>query len=174
MTDTAESASPSGLSLPRRLVFTTAEADALALEAVLKPTDRGWRSLLGYAFALPPLVGISWLTRNAEWPVWFASFGLVGLAAWQSAHLVLRTERRRAARRHPTGAGQITSIDGRLEGTVGGVMIDISAADTARLETDSHRLYILADGRPALIVPLSAFSGRADMTAFVASMKKAD
>lgn len=170
MTDAAESFH----SMPesRRFAFVTDTADALALEASLKPADRGWRSLLGYAFALPPLVIISWFTRNAEWPVWFATYGLVGLAAWQSARFVLKAERSRAARQHPVGAGQIAFTNGRLEGTVGGVTVDISAASGLRVETDADHLYILANNLPTLILPLSAFAGRADMAAFAASLKE--
>lgn len=169
MTDAAES-----VAMPlRRFVFTTKQEDALALEAILKPADRGWRSLLGYAFALPPLVVLSWLTRNAEWPVWFASFGLIGLAAWQGARFVLRAERIRAARHHPVGASEIEfSADG-FKGTVGGIVIDIPALVGIRIETDDRRLYVLASGRPALILPLSAFSGRADMSAFAAAIEGA-
>lgn len=168
MTDAAESAVPL-----RRFVFTTKQEDALALEAILKPADRGWRSLLGYAFALPPLVVLSWLTRNAEWPVWFATFGLIGLAAWQGARFVLRAERIRAARRHPVGAAEIEfSADG-FNGTVGGIVIDIPVLVGVRIEMDSNRLFVLASGRPPLILPLSAFSGRADMAAFAAALKTA-
>ncbi len=167
MTDAAESlaAQPT----PRRFVFATTKSDALALEAILKPTDRGWRSLLGYAFALPPLVVVSWLTRDAEWPVWFVAFGLVGLVAWQGARFALRAERVRAAQRHPVGAGQLELSKASLRGTIGGIAIDIPAAVGTRIETDASHLYILADDRPALIMPLSAFSGRADMAAFAAA-----
>lgn len=171
MTDTAEysPAQP----IPRRFVFTTTEADALALEAILKPADRGWRPLLGYAFALPPLVVISWLTRNAEWPVWFVAFGVVGLVAWQGARFALRAERVRAAGRHPVGAGQIELSARGLEGTVGDVAIDIPATGGTRIETDAGHLYILAGKRPALIMPLSAFAGRTDMTALAAAFDAA-
>lgn len=172
MTDAAESV----LSRPesRRFVFVTDMTDALALETILKPADRGWRSLLGYAFALPPLVVISWLTRNAEWPVWFATFGLIGLVAWQGARFVLKAERSRAARRHPVGAGQVEFANGHLRGTVGGVTVDIPAAAAVRLEMDAEHLCILADNRPALILPLSTFAGRADMAAFAVSFKEAN
>lgn len=171
MTDAAESAATATAS--RRLVFLTTETDALALEAILKPADRGWRSLLGYAFALPPLVVISWFTRNAEWPVWFAAFGAVGLVAWQGARFALKVEQAQAARRHPTGAGQIDYVDGRLMGAVGGATVDISASSGVRVEADLGHLYILASDRPALILPLSAFTGKADMTAFAAAFEAA-
>lgn len=171
MTDAAESF-PS-MPAPRRFVFVTEAADALALEAILKPADRGWRSLLGYAFALPPLVLISWFTRNAEWPVWFASFGLIGLVAWQGARFTLKAERSRAARRHLVGAGQVDFAHGRLAGTVGGVAVDIPATSDVRVEADAAHLFVLADNRSPLILPLSAFAGKADMAAFAASLKEA-
>ncbi|MBS1169064.1 MAG: hypothetical protein H6R00_5089 [Proteobacteria bacterium] len=171
MTDAAESF-PS-MPTPRRFVFVTEAADALALEAILKPADRGWRSLLGYAFALPPMALISWLTQNAEWPVWFASFGVIGLVAWQGARFALKAERSRAARLHPVGAGQVDFANGRLAGTVGGVAIDIPATDDVRVETDADHLFVLAGNRPTLILPLSAFAGKADMAAFAASLKEA-
>ena len=170
MTDAAESF-PS-MPAPRRFVFVTEATDALALEAILKPADRGWRSLLGYAFALPPLVLISWFTRNAEWPVWFVSFGLIGLVAWQGARFALKAERSRAARLHLVGEGQIDFANGRLEGTVGGVAVDIPATNDVRVETDADHLFVLAGNRPTLILPLSAFAGKADMAAFVASFKE--
>lgn len=166
MTDAAESSLDQPVQ--RHFVFTTTEADALALEAMLKPADRGWRSLLGYALALPPLVLISWLTRNAEWPVWFASFGVVGLVCWQGARFFLKAERGRAARRHPIGQGQLTCANGRFEGVVNGVTIDVLTGRGTRIETDSGHLYIVDQAQPALILPLSAFNGRADMTAFAA------
>ncbi|MBS1182480.1 MAG: hypothetical protein H6Q99_2360 [Proteobacteria bacterium] len=169
MTDAAESARTA----PRHLVFTTTVADALALETILKPPDRGWRSVLGYAFALPPLIVVSWLTREAEWPVWFAAFGLAGVAAWQLARLVLRVERVRAARHHPVGAGQVEFSGDRLKGTIGGVVVDIPAAPDVRVETDAGHLHIVDDGQPALILPLSAFAGRADMAAFAAAFESA-
>lgn len=172
MTDAAESVPEVPTS--RRFVFTTTVPDALALEAILKPSDRGWRSLLSYAFALPPLVLVSWLTRNAEWPVWFASFGVVGLGCWQAARFALKAERAKAARRHPVGAGQIDFAEGWLHGTVGGAALDIPTTTGMRVETDSSHLYILSDGRPALIMPLSAFAGRNDMAAFAARLGKAD
>ncbi|WP_370675891.1 hypothetical protein [Pleomorphomonas sp. PLEO] len=171
MTDAAESF-PS-MPAPRRFVFTTGAADALALEAVLKPADRSWRSLLGYAFALPPLIVVSWFTRNADWPVWFASFGLIGLVAWQGARFVLKAEKARAARQHPIGAGQVDFTNGRFEGAIGGVAIAIPAVEGVRVEMDAGHLYILADNRPALVLPLSAFAGRADLIAFAASFKEA-
>ncbi len=164
MTDAAESTDAT--TTPRRLVFQTTETDALALEAILRPADRGWRSLLGYAFALPPLVVISWVTRNAEWPVWFAAFGAVGLVAWQGARFAIKVERDHAARRHPVGAGRIDFADGRLMGTVGGAAVDIPASRGVRVAADSSHLFILASDQPALILPVSAFVGKADMTAF--------
>lgn len=169
MTDTANFAPDTPT--VRRFVFTTTEADALALEALLKPADRGWRSLLGYALAVPPLVVLSWLTRDAEWPVWFAAFGLAGLAAWQLARFLLKTERSRAAGRHPVGAGQIEFSGGRLEGTVGGVAIDISPTSGLRVETDADHLFVIAGEGPALILPLSVFADRADLEAFAARLK---
>lgn len=168
MTDAAESAPDH--SVQRRFVFTTTEMDALALEAILKPADRGWRSLLGYAFALPPLVVISWLTRNAEWPVWFASYGVVGLVCWQAARFFLKAERGRAARQHPVGTGEIDYANGRFEGSVGGVPVDLAANNDTRIETDSSHLFILVARRSALILPLSAFSDRSDMLAFAATL----
>ena len=170
MTDAAESSFAAPTS--RRFVFTTTEADALALEAVLKPADRGWRSLLGYAFALPPLVAVSWLTRNAEWPLWFAAFGVAGLAAWQLSRFVLKAERQRAARNHPVGKGEIDFADGRLEGTIGGVAIDISSVSALRVETDGSHFFLLAEGKPAVILPRAAFAGTADMAAFTAMLKE--
>ncbi|PKR89545.1 hypothetical protein CXZ10_09240 [Pleomorphomonas diazotrophica] len=169
MTDTADLAPD--VPTTRRFVFTTTEADALALEALLKPADRGWRSFLGYILALPPLVIVSWLTRDAEWPVWFAAFGLCGLAAWQLARLVLKTERSRAARRHPVGAGRIEFAGGRLEGTIGGVAVDIPTMSGRRVETDVGHLFVVAGEGPALILPLSAFADRSDLTAFAAKLK---
>lgn len=169
MTDAAESSAATAT--PRRFVFTTTEADAVALEAFLRPADRGWRSLLGYAFALPPLVIISWLTRNAEWPVWFAAFGLVGLFAWQGARLVLKAERSRAARRHPVGPGQMVFADGRLEGTIGGITVDFPVTSGARVETDADHLFVLAEGRPTVILPVAAFAGKTDMVAFATALK---
>lgn len=169
MTDAAESFPTQPIS--RRFVFTTAEADALALETVRKPADRGWRSLLGYAFALPPLVIISWLTQSAEWPVWFAAFGVVGLASWQGARLVLKAERARAARRHPVGTGEITFSGSSFIGTIGGGAINTQVTVDTRIETDASHLYILPNDQPALILPLSAFADRADMVAFAAALK---
>lgn len=170
MTDAAES--PPVAPTSRRFVFTTTEADALALEAVLKPADRGWRSLLGYAFVLPPLVAVSWLTRNAEWPLWFAAFGVAGLAAWQLSRFVLKIERSRAARRHLVGVGEIGLADGRLGGTIGGVEIDIPSVSGLRVETDAGHLFLLAEGRPVVILPLAAFANGADMKAFAAMLKE--
>ncbi len=141
----------------------------MALEAILKPADRGWRSLLGYAFALPPLVLISWLTRNAEWPVWFASFGVVGLVCWQGARFFLKAERGKAARRHLVGQARLTYANGRFEGVIDGVTVDVSPGGT-RIEMDSGHLYVVPKARPALILPFSAFNGRADMTAFAATL----
>lgn len=161
MTDAAEPSSPTSTS--RRFVFTTTEADAVALQALLKPADRGWRSLLGYAFALPPLVIVSWLTRDAEWPVWFASFGIAGLAAWQLSRFTLKAERSRAARRHPIGAAQVDYADGRFEGTIGNVRIDATVSPGARIETDADHVFVVVDGRPAIILPRSTFADRADM-----------
>ena len=159
--------------MQRHFVFTTTVADALALEAILKPADRGWRSLLGYAFALPPLVLISWLTRSTDWPVWFASFGVVGLICWQGARFVLKAERSKAARRHPVGPGQLTYANARFEGAVNGVTIDVPTGHGARIEMDSGHIYIVAKAQPALILPLSAFNGKADMTAFAAALGQA-
>ena len=170
MTDAAESSSVASTS--RRFVFTTTDADALALEAVLKPADRGWRSLLGYAFALPPLVVVSWLTRDAEWPLWFATFGVAGLAAWQLSRFVLKTERKRAARRHPIGKTVVDFADDRLEGTIGDVAIDIPSGSALRVETNAGHLFLLAEGKPALILPLAAFAGETDMKAFAAMLKE--
>lgn len=170
MTDAAEALSAQPTS--RRFVFTTTDADALALEAVLKPADRGWRSLLGYAFALPPLVVVSWLTRNAEWPLWFAAFGIAGLAAWQLSRFVLKTERKRAARRHPVGRGEIDFAGDRLEGMIGGAAIDISSGSSLRVEADAGHLFLLVEGKPALILPLAAFASAADMKAFAAMFKE--
>lgn len=164
MTDAAESSLDQPVQ--RHFVFTTTEADALALEAILKPADRGWRSLLGYALALPPLVLISWLTRNAEWPVWFASFGVLGLICWQGARFFLKVERCKAALRHPVGQAQITYANDGFEGVVEGVVIDVPVGGIVRIEMDPGHLYIVAKVQPALILPLSAFNGRADMTAF--------
>lgn len=169
MTDAAEFTR----SAPRRFVFTTTIADAVALEAILKPADRGWRSLLGYAFALPPLIVISWLSRQAEWPVWFVAFGLVGLAAWQLARLVLKVERARRARGHPVGTGQIEFSGNRLAGAVGGVVIDSPATADVRVMADAGHLYVVASGRPAVILPLSAFADRTDMVAFAAAFEDA-
>ncbi len=169
MTDAAELSLPTSTS--RRFVFTTTEADAVALEALLKPTDRGWRSLLGYAFALPPLVIVSWFTRNAEWPVWFAGFGLAGLAAWQLARFTLKAERSRAARRHPVGATQIDYADGRFEGTVGGVEIAAAIASDTRIEADAGHVFVVADGRPTIILPLSTFADKTDMDGFVRTLR---
>lgn len=168
MTDAAESSLDQPVQ--RHFVFTTTEADALVLEAILKPADRGWRSLLGYALALPPLVLISWLTRNAEWPVWFASFGVVGLICWQGARFFLKAERRKAALRHPVGQAQITYANGRFEGVVEGVAIDVPLGHGARIEMDSGHLYIVAKAQPALILPLSAFNGKTDMAAFATTL----
>ena len=170
MTNAAESRSAAPTS--RRFVFTTTDADALALEAVLKPADRGWRSLLGYAFVLPPLVVVSWLTRNAEWPLWFAAFGVAGLAAWQLSRLVLKTERKRASLRHPIGMGEIGFDGDRLRGMIGGNAIDIPSGSTLRVETDTRHLFLVAEGKPAVILPLAAFAGAADMKAFAAMLKE--
>lgn len=170
MTDAAES--PFATPTSRRFVFTTTDADALALEAVLKPADRGWRSLLGYAFALPPLVVVSWLTRDAEWPLWFAAFGVAGLAAWQLSRLALKTERKRAARGHPVGKGEIAFVGDRLKGTIGGVAIDMPSGSALRVETDAGHLFLLAAGKPAVILPRAAFAGAADMKAFAAMLKE--
>lgn len=172
MTGTAESASERPAQ--RRFVFTTTEADALALEAILKPTDRGWRSLLGYALALPPLVLISWFTRHGEWPVWFVSFGVVGLVCWQAARFLLKTERAKAARQHAVGAGDIAFTQGRFKGMVGGATINNAAiSGGVRIEMDASRLYILTEGQPTLILPLSAFADRSDMNAFAAELRQA-
>lgn len=166
------SAEPTAPADSRRFVFTSTAADALALEDVLKPANRGWRSLLGYLIALPLLVVISWLTRNAEWQVWFFAFGAAGVAAWQAARLLLFRERLRAAARHPVGDGDIVWSGRRLAGTVGGTAIDVDAANV-RVETDGKRLHILSEGRPALILPLAAFADAADMAAFAAAVDKA-
>jgi hypothetical protein len=166
------SAEPTAIADSRRLVFTTTAADALALEDILKPANRGWRSLLGYAIALPPLVVISWLTRNSEWPVWFVSFGLAGVVAWQGAALLLKLERTRAAAAHPIGAGDLLWSNGRLTGRIGDVAIDV-AAQNVRVESDGKRLHILSSGQPAVIVPLTAFSSAADMAAFAAAFDRA-
>lgn len=170
MTDAAESFSAAPTS--RRFVFTTTDADALALEAILKPADRGWRSLLGYAFALPPLVVVSWLTRDAEWPLWFAAFGVAGLVAWQLSRFALKTERTRAARGHPVGRGEIDLAGDCLKGMIGGVAIDIPSGSVLRVETDVGHLFLLSPGKPAVILPLAAFAGAADMKAFAAMFKE--
>lgn len=156
----------------RRLVFTTTVADALALEDILKPANRGWRSLIGYAIALPPLVVISWLTRNSEWPVWFVSFGLAGVVAWQGAAWLLKLERTRAAKAHPVGAGNLLWSDHRLTGRIGETAIDVSTPNV-RVESDGKRLHILSKDQPAVILPLSAFSSAADMAAFAAAFDRA-
>ncbi len=105
--------------------------------------------------------------------MWFAAFGLAGLAAWQLARLVVKAERARGARRHPVGAGQIEFSGNRLEGTVDGGMIDIPAAADVRVMADAGHLHIVASDRPALILPLSAFADRTDMVAFAAAFEDA-
>lgn len=169
MTDAAEPSS--SFPAPRRFVFTTTEADALALEAILKPADRGWRSLLGYAFALPPLIVVSWFTRNAEWPLWFAAFGLAGLCAWQAARFALKAERSRAARRHPVGTGDVTFHAGRFEGSIGGSAIAVTMAPGRRVEVDVGHVFVMSGDAPALILPLPAFASPTDMLAFAAALK---
>ena len=166
------SAEPTAIADSRRLVFTTTAADALALEDILKPANRGWRSLLGYAIALPPLFVISWLTRNTEWPVWFFSFGAAGVVAWQAARLLLKAEKTRAAAAHPVGNGDLLWSNGRLTGRIGEVAIDI-AAQNVRVEGDGKRLHILSKDQRAVIVPLTAFSSAADMAAFAAAFDRA-
>ncbi|MCM5557949.1 hypothetical protein [Pleomorphomonas sp. JP5] len=169
MTDAAEPSFPTSTS--RRFVFTTTEADAIALEALLRPADRGWRSLLGYAFALPPLVIVSWLTRDAEWPVWFASFGLAGLAAWQLSRFTLKAERSRSARRHPVGTAQVDYAESQLMGTIGDARVDATVNPGTRIEVDAGHVFVVADGQPAIILPLSAFANRADMDGFARALR---
>jgi len=169
---TFSSAEPTLPADSRRFVFTTTGDDALALEDILKPANRGWRSMLGYIIALPPLVVISWLTRNSEWQVWFFSFGAAGVVAWQAARFILLLERQKAARGHPVGNGDIVWSGNRLTGTIGGTAFDVPATDV-RLEKDGRRLHILLKGQPALILPLAAFDSAADMAAFAVVLDKA-
>jgi len=170
MTDS--SAEPTPPADGRHFVFTTTGDDALALEDILKPANRGWRSMLGYLIALPPLVVISFLTQNSEWQVWFFSFGAAGVVAWQAARFILRLERQKAALAHPVGSGDIVWSGNRLTGTVAGTTFDLAAADV-RLEKDGRRLHILSKGKPALILPLAAFDSAADLAAFAAAVDKA-
>ncbi len=59
--------------------------------------------------------------------MWFVSFGIAGVIAWQAAALLLKLERTRAATVHPVGAGDLLWSGDRLAGRIGEVAIDLAA-----------------------------------------------
>jgi hypothetical protein len=152
------------------LTYTLTTADALAYEALPREMV-GWRKWLllvwlAVAGGLVAFLPAEWVGPEWGWRFWLAALVLVGIAYALATGAMTLATRRRARKRIP--APTVATLEqwgDHLAVTVGGRQLFVAYETIADVAIGKSHVFITAPPE-ALIVPLSAFADRDEMTAF--------
>ena len=152
------------------LTYTLTTADALAYEALPREMV-GWRKWLllvwlAVAGGLVAFLPTEWVGPEWGWRFWLAALVLIGIAYALAAAAMTLATRRRARKRIP--APTVATLEqwgDHLAVTVGGRQLFVAYETIADVAIGKSHVFITAPPE-ALIVPLSAFADRDEMTAF--------
>ena len=152
------------------LTYTLTTADALAYETLPREMVgwRKWLLLVGLAVAggLVAFLPTEWVGPEWGWRFWLAALLLVGIAYALATAVMTFAARRRARRRVPSpSVVTLEQWGDHLAVTIGGRQQFIAYETIADVAIGKSHVFITAPPE-ALIVPLSAFADRDEMTAF--------
>lgn len=152
------------------LTYTLTTTDALAFETLPRELV-GWRKWLllvwlAVAGGLVAFLPAEWVGPEWGWRFWLAALVLVGIAYGLATAVMTLATHRRARRRVP--APSVVTLEqwgDHLAVTIGGRQQFIAYETIADVAIGKSHVFITAPPE-ALIVPLSAFADRDEMTAF--------